>query len=99
MNTNEHESTRMNTKPKAQPAALASAKPPAQPGTARQRGESPKSKVQSQQPGVGIQHPGASLQKPGAALPAFAQEEDAVRARKEIARRINEFIQNTRSGT
>jgi membrane protein len=32
-------------------------------------------------------------------LPSFAQDEKAVAARKEIARRINQFIQNTRSGT
>jgi len=31
-------------------------------------------------------------------LPAFAQEEKAVQTRKEVARRINEFIQKTRSG-
>jgi membrane protein len=35
---------------------------------------------------------------PTKALPAFAQEEKAVQTRKEIARRINEFIQKTRSG-
>jgi membrane protein len=32
-------------------------------------------------------------------LPSFARDEEAVKARKQIARRINEFIQNTRSGT
>ncbi len=32
------------------------------------------------------------------ALPKFAQEPDAVRARREASRAINEFIQNTRSG-
>jgi membrane protein len=32
-------------------------------------------------------------------LPSFANEEQTVKARKEIARRINQFIQNTRSGT
>src|SRR5437762_3834971 len=31
-------------------------------------------------------------------LPSFAREAQAVRARKAIARNINEFIQNTRSG-
>jgi membrane protein len=31
-------------------------------------------------------------------LPAFARDAEAVHARKDIARRINEFIQNTRSG-
>jgi membrane protein len=31
-------------------------------------------------------------------LPAFAQDEQAVRARKDIAKTINKFIQNTRSG-
>jgi len=34
----------------------------------------------------------------GKALPAFVQDEEAVQARKDIARRINQFIQNTRSG-
>jgi membrane protein len=33
------------------------------------------------------------------ALPAFAQDEEAVKVRKDAAKRINEFIQNTRSGT
>lgn len=33
------------------------------------------------------------------ALPAFARQEDAIRARKEIARRIHQFIENTQSGT
>src|SRR5207248_2834595 len=32
-------------------------------------------------------------------LPSFAKDEQAIKARKEIARRINQFIQNTRSGT
>jgi len=32
------------------------------------------------------------------ALPAFVQDPEAIKARKEVARRINEFIQNTRSG-
>jgi membrane protein len=32
------------------------------------------------------------------ALPSFARAKDAVEARKEIARKINHFIQNTRSG-
>lgn len=32
-------------------------------------------------------------------LPAFLQQQDAVDARKNVARKINEFIQNTRSGT
>ena len=32
-------------------------------------------------------------------LPAFTKDEQAVKARKEIARRINGFIQNTRSAT
>jgi len=31
-------------------------------------------------------------------VPAFAQQEDIVKARKEIARTIHQFIQNTRSG-
>jgi membrane protein len=31
-------------------------------------------------------------------LPAFAQEQDAVQARKSVARQIHSFIQNTRSG-
>ncbi len=35
---------------------------------------------------------------PTNALPAFAQDEEAVQARKEFARRINGFIQKTRSG-
>jgi membrane protein len=33
-----------------------------------------------------------------AALPSFAQDEQAVKARKSIARNIHQFIQNTRSG-
>jgi membrane protein len=33
------------------------------------------------------------------ALPKFAQDPDAIRARREAARAINEFIQNARSGT
>lgn len=33
------------------------------------------------------------------AVPAFAQAEDAIKTRRQIARSINEFIQNTRSGT
>lgn len=32
------------------------------------------------------------------ALPSFAQDPDAVRVRKEVARSIHDFIQNTRSG-
>ena len=39
---------------------------------------------------------GAETRSP--ALPAFAQAEDAVRARRQVARQIHEFIQNTRSG-
>lgn len=34
----------------------------------------------------------------GPAIPAFAQVKEAVRARREIARAIHDFIQNTRSG-
>lgn len=34
----------------------------------------------------------------GAALPTFAQDEQAVKARKSISRNIHQFIQNTRSG-
>ena len=33
-----------------------------------------------------------------AALPSFAQDEQAVKARKSVARNIHQFIQNTRSG-
>lgn len=33
------------------------------------------------------------------ALPSFMQAEDAVQARKKVARSLHEFIQNTRSGT
>jgi len=32
------------------------------------------------------------------ALPAFAKEQDAIKARKEIARRIHQFIENTQTG-
>src|SRR5205823_344322 len=31
-------------------------------------------------------------------LPSFAQDEQAIKARKAVARNINDFIQNTRSG-
>lgn len=40
--------------------------------------------------------PGRSQRK---LLPSFAQEEQAVRARRELARSIHEFIRNTRSST
>ena len=40
---------------------------------------------------------GAKIQE--TALPSFAQDEQAVKARKAVARNIHEFIQNTRSGT
>ena len=42
---------------------------------------------------------GGSGQTNANALPAFAQDEQAVKARRAIARSIHEFIQNTRSGT
>ncbi len=32
-------------------------------------------------------------------LPSFAQQEEAVKARKDLARRINQFVRNTRSAT
>jgi membrane protein len=42
--------------------------------------------------------PVGSVASNTAALPSFAQDEQAVKARKDIARSINQFIQNTRSG-
>lgn len=40
----------------------------------------------------------AQITNSEAALPAFAQQEEAVRVRREAAKRIHQFIQNTRSG-
>src|SRR5262249_53923230 len=40
----------------------------------------------------------ASQARPSLHLPAFANEDEAIAARKEIAKRIHDFISNTRSG-
>ncbi len=42
--------------------------------------------------------PGTAANPNQPALPAFAQEKEVVQARKAMARQINHFIQNTRSG-
>lgn len=57
----------------------------------------------STEPGVTAPEPTASPSAIGggtnqAALATFARAEEAVQARKEIARKINNFVQNTRSG-
>ena len=46
----------------------------------------------------GAQTPGENATPDNAALPASSQAEKAVKARKDIARSIHQFIQNTRSG-
>ncbi len=61
---------------------------------------SPQSEVQGQDSGVRIQDSEGGSQEPATgSLPAFARDEQAVKYRKEVAHQINQFIQNTRSGT
>src|SRR5258706_12833555 len=49
-------------------------------------------------PTNGVQTPGENATQDMVALPASSQAEKAVTARKDIARSIHQFIQNTRSG-
>jgi membrane protein len=56
----------------------------------------PRAMVQNNAQEQSTNTPGVAAEQKN--LPAFAKEQEAVKARKEIAHRIHEFIQNTQSG-